>query len=139
MGRIETSPAFSNSTISFLGFVTNYGKIHLLSIFVPSSTSIVISRKDDNSIGRTPSGSTLSVASTILILMNLSFLIDVEATTLVSILPSKSRAYFSDSFTNSCTIFVIPFLHGNQIWTKCNIWQAQGMNQKIKESNKNRA
>lgn len=87
MSRIETSLAFSNSTISFLGFVTNYGEIHLLSIFVPSSTSIVISGKDDDSIGRTPSGSTLSVASTILILMNLSFPIDVEATTLVSILP----------------------------------------------------
>lgn len=89
MSRTETSPAFLNSTISFSGFVTNYGEIHLLSIFVPSSTSIVISRKDDDSIGKTPSESTLSVASTILIPMNLSFLIDVEATNLVSILHSK--------------------------------------------------
>ena len=50
--------AFSSSTISFSGYVTNYGEIYLLSIFVPSSTSTIISRKNDDSTNKRPFGST---------------------------------------------------------------------------------
>ena len=55
---VSNTLAFSSSTFSFSGYVTNYGEIYLLSIFVPSSTSAIISRKNDDSTNKRPFGST---------------------------------------------------------------------------------
>ena len=82
--------AFSSSTINFSGYVPNYGEIYLPSIFVPSSISTIISRKNDDSTNKRPFGSTQSIASTILNSMNCLFPTDTEAVSLVSILTSTS-------------------------------------------------
>lgn len=47
---------------------------------IPSSTSTVVSKEDDDSIDRTPSGPTLSMASAIMVPMRSSFPAEIEAT-----------------------------------------------------------
>lgn len=46
---------------------------------IPSSTSTVVSKEDDDSIDNTPSGPTLSIASAIIDPINSSFPAEIEA------------------------------------------------------------
>jgi hypothetical protein len=51
-----------------------------ISTSIPSSTSTLVSNDDDESIERTPSGPTFSIASAIMVPTNSSFPADIAAT-----------------------------------------------------------